>query len=63
MSLNPPDPPESPGLQDPEELRLDCLGHITDLIQKDRSAVGHFQESPLHRFGIGERAPLVAEEF
>src|SRR3970282_272161 len=57
-----PDPPEGPSLQNPQELGLDYWGHVADFVQEDCAAVSHFQEAPLHRFGIGECPPFVAEE-
>jgi hypothetical protein len=51
-----------PLLQGAQELRLNLEGHVTDLVQKDRSAVRLDEETHALRLGVGEGAANVAEE-
>jgi len=44
-------PLELPLLQHPQELPLEFHGHLADLIQKDRPAVGNLETSDLPRMG------------
>ena len=49
-------------LKDPQELRLQAEGHVADLVEQQRAAVG-LGEQPLARLdGAGERAARVSED-
>jgi len=50
-------------LQNAQEFRLQCQGNIADLVQKERSLVGHFEAPQLLGDGSRESSPLVAKEF
>src|SRR5262249_56279064 len=49
-------------LENLEQLRLHRLGKETDLVEKDRAAVGGLEETGLGLTGVGERAALETEE-
>ncbi len=49
-------------LQESQQLRLERLGHVADLVQEDRPAVGRLELPVLLTDGAGEGALLVAEE-
>src|SRR5213594_1671934 len=56
------EPPDLAALQRAEELYLKNAGHLGDLVQEQRAAVGLFEEAELVDGGAGEGAPHVAEE-
>ena len=56
-------PAEGAGLQKPQQLDLQGLRHIADLVQKQRAAVGGFNQAFLAHMRAGERAFFVAEQF
>src|SRR5690606_501253 len=57
-----PDPDDLPLLNDPQQLDLQQLGQVTDLVQKQCSAMGRF-EPPFPPTGsAGECAGLVPEQ-
>ena len=49
-------------LQHAEQLGLASPGHVADLVEKERAAVGLLELADAAAVGAGERAPLVAEE-
>ena len=51
-----------PSLEHLEQLRLDLERHLTDLIEKQHTAVGGAEAAERRADGPGERALLVAEE-
>ena len=57
------DAPDDLVLQHPQELCLKQRRKLSNLIQKQRSLVGHLKQTLLHRLGIGKRAALVAKKF
>src|SRR5437667_376891 len=56
------EPPDLAALECAEELYLKNAGHLGDLVQEQRAAVGLFEEAELVDGGAGERTPHVAEE-
>ena len=46
-----------------QQLRLDLKIHVTDFIEKDRAAMGHFKETLLGGSRTREGAFFVTEEF
>ena len=48
--------------QHAQQARLQGRGHVADLIEKQRSAIGLFEAAATQRVGTGERAALVAEQ-
>ena len=50
-------------LQYPQEFCLNGQADIANLIEKDRSAVGHLEKSRLGRHRTGEGSPDVTEQF
>ena len=61
-ALRPAEPLEAGLLDDAQELGLDLQGHVADLVQEQRPAVGELELAPLPLHGAGESAPLVAEQ-
>jgi hypothetical protein len=57
-----PESPHPPLLEGLQELRLEPLGQEADLVQEERPAVRRLEEARLAVAGIGEGAPLVAEQ-
>ena len=49
--------------QDPQQARLRFGGHVADLVQEQRAAVGLFEASRALCRGAGEGALLMTEEF
>ena len=49
-------------LQDAQELGLHAERHLADLVEEERAAVGHVEETRARRRGPGEGAAHVAEE-
>ena len=49
-------------LQHAQELGLEVEGHLADLVEKDRAAVGQLEAALARRQGTRERALLVPEE-
>ena len=60
--LAPADALEGAVLQEAEELALDVRGHVADLVQEQRAAVGQLEFAPPPADGAGKRAALVAEQ-
>ncbi len=56
------EPPHLAALQRAEELDLERGGHLGDLVQEQRAAVGLFEQAELARGGAGEGPAHVAEE-
>ena len=57
------DPPDLPALEHPQEPWLQRPGQFSDLVEKDRAAIGHFEEPRTVLVGAGERALAVPEQF
>src|SRR5438105_15161594 len=53
---------EFPLLQDPQELRLEFQGDVTDLVQKQRALVSELQAAGLLRDRAGESPALVPKQ-
>ena len=53
---------ELSGLEDPQELGLLARGHVGDLVEEERAAVGELEASDAVRARVGEGALDVAEE-
>ena len=52
-----------PLLQDPQELRLDVVGELVHLVQKDSALIRHLKfTDPAAPLGAGEGSLLIAEE-
>ena len=49
-------------LKDPEELRLQLHGNLSDLVEEEGPAVGHFEPADLLSDRAGEGTALVTEE-
>ena len=56
------DPANRPVLQQLQQLGLQQQVHFTDLIEKQRAAIGRFDQTEATVLGVGERALLVAEQ-
>ena len=56
------DPLEALLLEEPQQLGLQPRRHLADLVEEDRSAVGHLEQSFLLHARVRERAALVAEQ-
>src|SRR6266700_659932 len=50
-------------LQYPEQLDLHGQSHLTDFIEKDGAAIGHFKQPAFVLICAGECALYVAEQF
>ena len=61
--LSPADPLERFLLEKAQQLRLQRRYHLADLVEKDGAPIRRLQQSTFLQPRIGERAPLVAEEF
>ena len=48
--------------QHPQQLGLHRLGQFADLVQKQRAAVGHFEQADAVLVGAGEAALAMAEQ-
>src|SRR5581483_10993108 len=46
-----------------QQFGLEQAGELADFVKEQRAAVGHFEQTLLHRLGVGEGALFVAEEF
>src|SRR5437588_459305 len=57
------DAAEAPLFEEAEEFDLRLLGHLADLVEEERRAVGGLDQAALRRGRAGERAALVPEEF
>jgi hypothetical protein len=53
---------ETVGLQHPQQLHLQRRRHLRDLVEKQRAAVGAFEESKVLAVGACEAAAFVAED-
>src|SRR5438105_6488593 len=49
-------------LQDAQQLRLQGIGHVPDLVEEERAAVGELELAGTVAVRPGEGAPGVAEE-
>src|SRR5947207_14762922 len=56
------EPSDFAALERAEELDLERGGHLRDLVQEERAAVGFLEEAELADGGAGERATHVTEE-
>src|SRR4030067_303628 len=50
-------------LDDAEELCLEVRGHLSDLVEKERSSLGHLKDAPFGRNGARKGALFIPEEF
>jgi hypothetical protein len=57
------DAAERGGIEHTEKLGLGGGADFANLVEKDRAAVGHFEETGLGAVGAGEGAALVTEQF
>ena len=51
-----------PALQEPQQLRLHRLGQLADLVEEERAAVGHLEQSDAMLVGPGKRPLAVTEQ-
>ena len=49
-------------LERAQQLPLQLRGEVVDLVEEQRAALGDFEQAGLRGSGVGECAPLVAEQ-